>query len=60
MSEIQIYKAGIRLADMLNAIFDPKSRQTPFAYIAYIFVAEQLHPTLDKLCHVNIQFENNI
>ena len=50
IAEIQIYKAGIRLANMLNAIFDTKHAPT-----AYVNFANSLRgKTLDQLCYVNI------
>ena len=51
VSKIQVYKAGIRLADILNAIYDPDN-----ALPAYKDYVKNLDcQTLDELCHVKIE-----
>ncbi len=56
VSEKQVYIAGIRLAGMLNAIFDPHNKQTPKAYVEYIdkISGTDSVPLLSKLQNVNI------
>ena len=58
ISEIQIYKAGIRLANLLNAIYDPYSTKTHPAYEKFVrtLVQSGKYETLDQLCHVDVIF----
>jgi hypothetical protein len=56
IAEIQIYKAGIRLADMLNAIYDPEEAKPAYDK----FVISLNGETLNELCPVNIQFMDKV
>ena len=56
VSAIQVYKAGIRIANMLNAIYDPENASSAYCN----FIEKITGKTLNKFCPVNIQFTNKI
>jgi len=56
VSEKQVYIAGIRLAGMLNAIFDPNNKKTSKDYVEYLDKISESDsvPLLSKLQNVEI------
>lgn len=52
VSELQVYKGGIRLANTLNAIFDPGKANKKYVEFVKSLSSDE---TLDQLCHVDIE-----